>query len=305
MKSHRFLTYVFLLLLAAGSLAMMAPNSGFGHDSNLSGSGYSSNINHSQVNSLLSVPPNHNGKPPNSPKKPNKISRTVDKIIEMIISLFFAVSGLYVCFYGFKTFRLTMVILGFYVSYHLLLFLAVEAEIFQEDNLGHQIGLFFLSLTLGFIISVLCYVLDKVNFLIFGAAVSCMLGLFTLEFALDIRIADDRHLLYLILGATFLVTSALAFFVLDHFIIWGFGFVGSVSVLVNLGVIFGKIVPFENRSPVDKPAGDLFKQFAIIGLLIWMSGVACQYWLRRRLIRKWQDDGEEINPRGTFLEDRF
>jgi len=239
------------------------------------------------------------------PKHSNHIARTADKAIEAVIYTFLALSGLYVCFSGFKTFRLTMVILGFYVSYFCILFPLVVTRHFQGDNLGHQIGLFFLSLTLGFILSVLCYVLDKVNFLIFGTAVSCMLGLFLAEFLLDIRVKEDWYVFLIVFVAAVFVCSTVAFFVLDHFIIWGFAFVGAVIVPISLGILFKQIIPFENWEITDGPATDKFMAFLAISVATWMAGMACQYWLRRRLIRKWQDDGEEVNPRATFLEDRF
>lgn len=238
-------------------------------------------------------------------KGDDSIAKTADKVIEVAIYVFFIVSGLYVCLSGFKTFRLTMVVLGYYVSYYAILFPLIEAKWFEGDNLGHQIGLFFLSLTLGFIVSVLCYVLDKVNFLIFGAAVSCMLGLFLAEFLLDIRVPDDWVLFLVVLGAAVVVCATVAFFVLDHFIIWGFAFVGAVITPISAGIVLGLVKPFENRTYNEKLPTEKTMPFMFAILALWVAGMACQYWLRKRLIRKWQDDGEDVNPRSTFLNDPY
>jgi len=233
------------------------------------------------------------------------VSSAVDKIFEYIIHTFMAVSGVYVGFSGFKTFRLTMVILGFYVSYYIILFTLSEMEVFDGKSVGHQLGLFFGSLVLGFIFSVLCYILDKINFIIFGAAVACMVGLFQVEFLLDIRVEDDATVFFIVLVACATVFAVIAFFVLDHFIIWGFAFVGGIITPINAGILFGLIQAFENRATHDKPSTAVLIPFMVVVSMMTMAGIAVQYYLRRRLIKKWTDDGDEENPRSTFLEDRF
>ena len=75
-------------------------------------------------------------------------------------------------------FRLLMIILGFYVSYYLLLLSLTEFEIYKSDLVSHQVGLFFGSLFLGLIISMTCYMFDKINFLVFGVSIGCSLSVF-------------------------------------------------------------------------------------------------------------------------------
>lgn len=236
---------------------------------------------------------------------PSAPARIADRILEYIIYIFMTLSGIYVGFSGFKTFRLTMVILGFYVSYYIILFTLSEMEAFDGGSIAHQLGLFFGSLVLGFIFSVLCYILDKINFIIFGAAVACMVGLFQVEFLLDIRLEDDATVFFIVMVACATVFAVVAFFVLDHFIIWGFAFVGGVITPVNGGILLGQLQAFENRATNDKPSTQVLIPFMVIISMMTMAGIAVQYYLRRRLIKKWTDDGDEENPRSTFLEDRY
>lgn len=238
-------------------------------------------------------------------RKNANVARTADKILEYIIYISLSLSGLYVCFVGFKTFRLTMVILGFYVAYYVILFLLTEAEKYRGDNVGHQLGLFFGSLVLGFILSVLCYIFDRANFVIFGTAVSCMVGLVMVQLMIDIRVADDAALFFIVLVACAVVFSIVAFFVLDHFIIWGFGFVGGVIAPVNILIMLQFMTPFENRAQGQKPDSQVLIQALAAIALLTGAGITCQYFLRRRLIKKWTDDGEEENPRSTFLDEKF
>lgn len=297
MSKRPTVSYIFLLLLIT-----------FCFTSRLDGDSQISDAN-DENDSTVSVPDLRKTDPkaanPKSKGGPGNVAKTADRILEYMIYISLSLSGFYVCFSGFKTFRLTMVILGFYVAYYVILFALTEADMYKGDNVGHQLGLFFGSLVLGFILSVLCYIFDRANFVIFGTAVSCMAGLVMVQLLIDIRVADDAALFFIVLVACAVIFSIVAFFVLDHFIIWGFGFVGGVITPVNIMIMFQFMTPFENRAQGQKPDSQVMIQTLAGIFLLTIAGITCQYFLRRRLIKKWTDDGEEENPRQTFLDEKF
>lgn len=268
---------------------------------------------HSDVETDSETTPNSNilarkNKPKNpfEPKKAINFATIADKIIEYIIYTALSLGGIYVCFAGFKAFRFTMVIVGFFFAYYGLLFILVANNVYKGDNVGHQLGLFFGSLILGFIISVLCYMLDRINFVIFGTTISCIVCLFLVQFYLKPHNRDEQMIFLIVFLASAGLNTLFAFFVLDHFIIFGCAFVGGVITPINIGIMSTLLSPFENRV-INDPLNDIkyvhWFMFICGGMI--MAGLSVQYYLRKRLIRKWAEEGEEDNPRGTFLDERF
>ena len=220
------------------------------------------------------------------------------KIIAYAIYAILAVSGVYVALFGFRVFRLLMIILGFYVSYYGILFALTEMNAYKASEIGHQMGLFFGCIILGFILSILCYMLDKINFVIFGMAVASVVALFSAQFFIEFSDSQDR----IILGGIYLISavlsSALAFLILDHFIIWGSSFVGAVITPINIGVILGDFKSFEDREKIPLDRWRDFRVYLLACGLMFITGLAAQYYLRRRIIKRMQDSNlEEI--RGT------
>ena len=248
----------------------------------------------------------------NKPKNPIELKKDVnlaaaaDKIIEYIIYTALSLGGIYLCFAGFRAFRFTMVILGFFFAYYALLFILVPNKVYKGDNVGHQLGLFFGSLILGFIISVLCYMLDRINFWIFGTTVSCMVGLFLVQFYLSPHKPEEQMIFWIVFLASAGLNTIFAFFVLDHFIIFGCAFVGGVITPINIGIMSTLLSPFENRE-IDDSIKDIkymhWFMFICGGMI--MSGLSVQYYLRKRLIMKWEQEIEENNPKSAFLDERF
>jgi hypothetical protein len=220
------------------------------------------------------------------------------QIISFAIYVVLAISGVYVSIFGFRVFRLLMIILGFYVSYYGILFILTEMKVYKYDDIGHQIGLFFGCIILGFIISIMCYMLDKINFVIFGMAIASVIALFSAQFFIDFREQNDRIIFAGIYLISAVLSSAMAFFILDHFIIWGSALVGAIITPINIGVIFGDFKSFERR---EKMAADRWRDFQVYLAIcggMFIVGLCAQYYLRRRIIKRMQDSNlEEI--RGT------
>lgn len=236
---------------------------------------------------------------------PDDPASQADKIIEYIIFICLALSGLYVSLAGFKAFRFTMVILGFYVSYYVILFIVSSARVYDGNNIGHQLALFFGSLVIGFIISVLCYMLDRINFIIFGAAVSSMVCLFIVQFFLDLNENDHQIIFLIVFLSGTILFAIVSFFVLDHFIIFGTAFVGAMIAPINVGFILSHIKPFENRQSDEHTEPKKVLVYFLACGILFITGLITQYYLRHRILKKWRDEGEEEISRATFLEDKF
>ena len=236
-----------------------------------------------------------------------KQALTADKIIEYMIYVILIVCGLYVTFVGFRAFRLTMMVNGFFFSYYIILFLVSDAGIYKGDNVGHQLGVFFGCLVLGFMISIICYVLDRANFFIFGCTVSIMICLYVAEFLVNLK-DESTQISILFFGIFFICTlffSSIAFFFLDHFIIFGCALIGGIVIPINFGILFFGLIPFENRSKGDAVEAKHFSYYLLATGLLFISGLGSQYYVRQNLIKKWTEEGDEENPRATFLVDQF
>lgn len=218
-------------------------------------------------------------------------------VISIIVNIFLIITGLYVGLFGFRVFRLLMIILGFYVAYYGILFLFTELSWYKPENVGHQLALFFASLVFGFILSVTCYIFDKLNFIIFGAAVASMVNLVAAQFFIDFETPEGKIIFAAIFVAGVLIFSLISFLVLDHFIIWGSAFVGAIIAPINAGVLEGSLESFELKKYHGFDPKKLM-YFLIFSGVLFVIGVGTQYYLRRRIIKRMQDDTlEEI--RGT------
>jgi hypothetical protein len=214
-----------------------------------------------------------------------------------IHSLLIATS-IYLIFWGFRVFRLMMTILGFHVSYYLVLFVCSEKDIKIGDNLGRQIAVLAICVIIGFIFAILCYMLDRINFLLFGLAIATVVSLFAAQFFIDFNDDTEVKILLGIFLVSTVVFSILSFLILDHFMIWGSAAVGAAVTVINFGVIIKDFTSFENRQHDFKNDYKDFMIYLLAAGLLLITGIITQYYLRSRIIKRLEDSQlEEI--RGT------
>ena len=226
---------------------------------------------------------------------------TPDRIIAIMMYGFLIVTGLYVTYFGFRIFRLLMVILGFYVSYYTILFCLTEYELYDSKNVGHQLGLFFGCIILGFIIAIVCYLMEKVNFVIFGISIGTVITLFYAQFFINFSEFENRKYLLLVLLVTSLTFITYGFFMLDQSIIWGSALVGSVITVINFGVIVGHIDSFENREVLPDNSLNEFITYITSAIVLFVIGICSQYYLRKRIISRFSDKTIEDLEDGSFV----
>ena len=217
------------------------------------------------------------------------------------VQVFLLITGMYTCLCGFRAFRLLMIILGFYCSYYTILFTLKESGVVMGNSLPKEISVFAGALVLGLLISAFCYTFEKLNFAVFGASVGVVMGLFYYQFFVEFDRFEDRiTLLALVLGFGSLVIIA-AYFVLDSTIIVGSSLVGAIIAPISLGILLKRIDSFESRGnrPSGFPADAL--AFQLASGLLFISGLISQFYLRKRIINRFQEENLEQIRGESFL----
>ena len=217
----------------------------------------------------------------------------IKKVLTSVIHVVQAIAGIYICLFGFRVFRLLMIILGFFTSYYLILFFLTEYEIFDKNSVGPQLALFITSIILGFVISVFSYMFDRVNFVIFGLSVGCMFGLFYAQFFVDFADIQDRIILFTIVLASSGLVIVAAYFMLDMTVIVGSAFIGSIITPISIGILLDYFESFEERS---RKGGDFVRQlyaFLVASGLMFLTGIPAQLQLRTRILTKFEDESLE------------
>lgn len=250
-------------------------------------------------------PVNLNEKPPESLApamsigwKPRYESRNV---ISFSIHVLLALSGIYVAFVGFRVYRLLIIILGFYVSYYSILIAMTEAKLYNAESVRHQLGLFVGSVMLGFVISIVTYMLEKFNFVIFGMAISSVISLFYAQFFVDFSQLQDRVVLvciYIVASFTFAMTS---FKFMDHVVIIGSALIGSIITPINIGILFGDFMPFEARMKLAADRWEDLRVYLLVCGISFLSGMLTQYLFRRRILSEIEQENLDQIRKTSFL----
>jgi hypothetical protein len=225
-----------------------------------------------------------------------------NSVVAYAIYVMLVLSGLYLTFFGFRIFRLMMTILGFQVSYYSLLFVLAEIGFYKYKDIGHQISLFFVSAFFGLIIAIICYLKDRLNFVIFGCAIATAISLIYAQFFTNFDTQQEKLILAGIYGTVAVTFAILSFYFLEYLMIWGSAFTGSIITLINIGIVFGKLILFEKNTP--RPANiskDLMINSLLAGLLL-ISGILTQYYLRSRIMSRLKETNLGELRATSFLE---
>lgn len=223
------------------------------------------------------------------------------KVFSSVIQISLVTTGLYTCFCGFRMFRLLMIILGFYTSYYVILFtlIAFGASIASEVRI--QTGIFFGSIILGFILSAVCYMFEKLNFVILGLSVGCVVGFFYAKFFVRLKsLQDGVSLLAIILGVASLVIIA-AYLKLDTTVIFGSSLIGGIITPINYKVVTGKLEPLEENMGAPSGFSKEFLAYTLIAIGMSASGVFTQLYLRKRLAAKIHEEHLHHIRNGSFI----
>ena len=230
---------------------------------------------------------------------------TIDRVISFVMYVFLICTGIYVALFGFRIFRLLMVILGFYISYYFLLFSAVILKIYNAYNVTHQLGLFFLTISCGFILSICCHLFKKINYIIFGIAISCGFSLFYAQFFVDFEIKEEVNHFMLFFSSIAILFSLISAFFIESMLIVGSAFIGSSITLINFGVVFSDFKSFEERLLLPDDNISDFWHYTIACVLFIFLGTGIQFYLQKRVKRNERNLELDMNNSEIDFEYNF
>jgi hypothetical protein len=216
-------------------------------------------------------------------------------IIANIIHIFLVISGIYCCFLGFRFFKMTMILLGLDCSYYFVILFLTEFDIYDAENIGHQLGVFFGSLLLGFGVSILSYIYEKSQFVIIGFSISSMISVFIAQFFINFEDNSDKiMILSIYLGCALIFTIA-AYAAQHSTLIWGTVIVGSILATINFGVLLNDFKSFEQREKLPNDRYADFVNYLIANAILICLGLLVQFYLKKKIIQRLRKEDEELD----------
>jgi hypothetical protein len=237
---------------------------------------------------------------PSNPIDPRPRLKALN-IIEFATRLLLIVSGIYLVFLGFRVYRLLIIIMGFYACHYSMLIAMAIARIYQGTLVSHQLGVFTASILLGCLMAILTYVFEKSNFIIFGVGVSSTICLLYAQFFVDFAQLQDRIILvciYFVIGLFFALSS---FKYMDHLVIIGSSIAGAITTSINVGILFSNLSAFEDRQMLSPDHWNDLRVYSLICGMIFLTGLAAQYMLRRKILNEIDEENLEHIRKTSFL----
>lgn len=218
-----------------------------------------------------------------------------NRIIANIIYIFLVISGLYCCFLGFRFFKLTMILLGLDLSYYFVILFLSEFDIYDADNVGHQLGVFFGSLVLGFAISIIAYLYRGSQFIIIGITIGSMVAVFVAQFFIDFEENSDKITILIIYLAASLIFSIAAYASQHSTLIWGTVIVGSILATINFGVLLDDFKSFEHREKLPADRYSDCVNYLIANAILICLGLLFQFYMKNKIISRLKQQDPEMD----------
>ena len=216
-------------------------------------------------------------------------------IIANIIHIFLVISGVYCCFLGFRFFKMTMILLGLDFSYYFVILFLTEFDIYDAENIGHQLGVFFGSLILGLFVSILSYIYEKSQFLIIGVSISSMISVFIAQFFINFEESSDKIMILCIYLGCALIFTIAAYAAQHSTLIWGTVIVGSILATINFGVLLNDFKSFEQREKLPNDRYSDFVNYLIANAILICLGLLVQFYLKKKIIQRLRKEDEELD----------
>lgn len=216
-------------------------------------------------------------------------------IIANIIHIFLILSGVYCCFLGFRFFKLTMILLGLDFSYYFIILFLTEFDIYDGESIGHQLGVFFGSLFLGLVVSILSYLYEKSQFIIIGVSISSMISVFISQFFIDFDDNTDKLIILSIYVGCAIIFTIAAYAAQHSTLIWGTVIVGSILATINFGVLLNDFKSFEQREKLPQDRYSDFVNYLIANAILICLGLLVQFYLKKKIIQRLRKEDEEMD----------
>lgn len=209
-----------------------------------------------------------------------------DLIIQNVILGVIMATGVFITFFGFRQFRILMLVLGMLLVYQITFFVLVETEVLKPNSKALRIGIFFLAIFVGFFISFAAYMVEKINYIILGFAAGSQIALLFGCFFVDFHSNKEFYSFWGILLMSSLLISFFAFWKIDHTAIITSSLIGAINVSINFGIITGQFPSIEMRKKLRNDRFRDFYRVLLMVFILFLLGLLSQYFLRYRLLRK-------------------
>lgn len=210
---------------------------------------------------------------------------TPKSILIYVMHTFLALNGLYILFYGFRTFRMSMIIFGFYMAYYIMVILVAHTSFYNANSIAHKVGLLIASLGFGFLLGVLTYSFESVNYFVFGSTVGIFTSVFYAQFYLDFSSEKDKFItlgIYLVIAALTIVAGHIY---IQQTIIASCALIGAIAITLNFGVLIHDFLPFDEGNRLKPGSYDDFINYSIATTVLFAVGVLVQHFLRETIIQ--------------------
>lgn len=205
-------------------------------------------------------------------------------LISSLTHALLALNGLYILFFGFRFFRLSMIVLGFFVSYYSLIIFISHTSFFKPENEIHEVCILLISIIFGFIFSLLTFTFETANYIVFGSAAGFLSSIFYAQFFLDFSTPSDKFIMFGIYLIISIITVFASIFYLHETLIVIYALVGSIAMTINIGIITNAFVSFENRDKLHPESYDDFINYLVATTVLLIAGIIMQFFIRQKII---------------------
>jgi hypothetical protein len=110
---------------------------------------------------------------------------------ENITYILFIFSGLILCLFGISIPKLSLSIFSLYTAHHLILFFCSILDIYDYQNISHQLALFFGTFFLTFTLTITSFFYQHAQYFVISSAITTSICCILLDFVFSVN--DDFH----------------------------------------------------------------------------------------------------------------
>ena len=162
-----------------------------------------------------------------------------------VLYFFFIITGFYLILFGSRLKIVSNIILGFYLSYYLTLYGLILLDKFKPKDLNIQLVLFFLTIVLTFLFSLVRYITNHNQVLILSFSMSFTAIAFLNIFSLNIDVPDDIIILILIFALCLMLCLGIGFCNKKFITRYGYTFNGCILTPIHFAVLISELTALE------------------------------------------------------------
>lgn len=217
-----------------------------------------------------------------------------------VIYIFLGVTGCYLCFFGFYSAKISLSFLSLAVSYYAIIFFSCQLNVYDSENISHQLGIFFGTIFMGFTLSIGCFFFRSTQSMVLGVSLSSAICLLLLQFFIDFSLLSYKFIFISVYSVVSLLAFIMAIIKPKSSMMLISAVSGSIFACINTGVLIQKIESFDQRSTISEDALETGIPFIVACLSGVGLGLLLQYILKSK-IGKDKIQGRLRNPSHAYL----